>query len=207
MIRSSPASLVTPDVPRREVDVAGWLAAAGLPAVRLADEVDQLRVIDGRVVTWWDLIVESRQKPTFTDLAVMLRRLHDLPDPTTFDLPLFDPMPRVLGRLEAAGEALAESDRKFIATRHSELRATYEAMSFDLDPGPDPRRRAPRQPHAPGGRHRRAHRPRSLRVGPARVGLVRLRCRLCGLRSRGRRLRRRPAASSPRRGPIPTGAP
>ena len=58
-----------PDVPRREVEVARWLAAVALPAVRLADEVVQLRVIDRRVVTWWDLIVESPQKPTFTDLA------------------------------------------------------------------------------------------------------------------------------------------
>lgn len=124
------------DVPRREVDVAGWLAASGLPAVRLADEVNQLRVIDGRVVTWWDLIVESHERPTFTDLAVMLRRLHDLPDPTTFALPRFGPMPRVLARLESAGESLAAPDRRFIASRHSELQDTYAAMSFELDPGP-----------------------------------------------------------------------
>ncbi len=125
-----------PDVPRREVEVARWLTRAALPAVRLAEEAVQLRVIDGRVVTWWALVVESRQKPTFTDLAVMLRRLHDLPEPTTFALPQFDPMPRVLGRLEAAGDAVAEPDRRFITGRHSELRRTYEAMSFDLDPGP-----------------------------------------------------------------------
>ncbi|MEJ7742773.1 MAG: phosphotransferase [Nocardioidaceae bacterium] len=125
-----------PDVPRREVEVARWLTGAALPAVRLAEEAVQLRVIDGRVVTWWALVVESRQKPTFTDLAVMLRRLHDLPEPTTFALPQFDPMPRVLGRLEAAGDAVAEPDRRFITGRHSELRRTYEAMSFDLDPGP-----------------------------------------------------------------------
>jgi Ser/Thr protein kinase RdoA (MazF antagonist) len=125
-----------PDVPRREVDVAGWLAAAGLPAVRLASDVDQLREINGRVVTWWDLITESRQLPTFVNLAGMLRRLHDLPDPTRFSLPHFDPMPRVLRRLESVSETLAEPDRKFIVGRHAELRAAFDAMSFDLAPGP-----------------------------------------------------------------------
>jgi aminoglycoside phosphotransferase (APT) family kinase protein len=124
------------DVPRHEVDVASWLGAAGLPAVRLSRDVAQLRTIEGRVVTWWDLITESSERPTFTDLAVMLRRLHDLPDPTTFVMPHFDPMPRVMDRLEEAGEAIAESDREFIPARHSELHAAYDALSFDLRPGP-----------------------------------------------------------------------
>lgn len=124
------------DVPRREADVASWLADRDFPSARLTEALDQLQVVGGRVVTWWDLIVESTQKPTFIDLARVLRRLHDLPPSTTFSLPPFDPMPRVLGRLEAAGDAIAEHDRQFIADRQSELRALYESMSFELDPGP-----------------------------------------------------------------------
>ena len=124
------------DVPRREVDVASWLAHRDFPAVRLTDSLDQLRVVGGHIVTWWDLIVESTQPSTFSDLAEVLRRLHDLPPSTALSLPLFDPMPRVLGRLNVAGDAIAEHDRRFIADRQSELRAAYESMSFELDPGP-----------------------------------------------------------------------
>ena len=45
-------------------------------------------------------------------------------------------MPRVLGRLTAAGANLAESDREFLAGRHSQLQAAYESLSFDLKAGP-----------------------------------------------------------------------
>jgi Ser/Thr protein kinase RdoA (MazF antagonist) len=104
--------------------------------VRLADGIDQLRVVAGRVVTWWDLITESPRLPTFIDLAGMLRQLHDLPHPTTFTMIHFDPMPRVLGRLDAAGESIGESDRRFIEVRESELRGLYAELQFDLAPGP-----------------------------------------------------------------------
>lgn len=124
------------DVPRREVAVAAWLASSGFPAVQVCDGLDQLLVIDGRVITWWDLIVESLEAPTFEDLASVLRRLHDLPPPTAASLPAFDPTPRVLGRLAIAGLNVAESDREFLAGRHSELRTAYESLSFELDEGP-----------------------------------------------------------------------
>lgn len=123
------------DVPRREVAVAAWLASSGLPAVRVCDGLDQLLMIDGRIITWWGLIVESAEQPTFEDLASVLRRLHDLPPPTT-PLPDFDPMPRVLGRLTAAGANVAESDREFLVSRHAELRVAYESLSFELAEGP-----------------------------------------------------------------------
>ncbi|WP_300010972.1 aminoglycoside phosphotransferase family protein [Pseudonocardia sp.] len=124
------------DVPRREVVVAAWLADCGFSAVRLYDGPEQLLVIDGRVVTWWDLIVESPEGPTFADLASVLRRLHDLPPPTAVSLPTFDPMPRVLGRLTAAGASVTESDRDFLAGRQAELRDAYKSLSFELEPGP-----------------------------------------------------------------------
>lgn len=124
------------DVPRREVAVAAWLASSDFPAVRVCDGPDQLLVIGGRVITWWDLIVESPEKPAFEDLASVLHRLHDLPPPTTASLPAFDPMPRVLGRLTAAGSSVAESDREFLAGRHADLRAAYGSLSFELEDGP-----------------------------------------------------------------------
>jgi Ser/Thr protein kinase RdoA (MazF antagonist) len=124
------------DVPRREVAVAAWLASSGLPAVRVCDDLEQLLMIDGRVITWWELIVESPNRPTFEDLAYVLRRLHDSPPPTAMSLPTFDPMPRVLGRLTAAGGIVTDSDREFLAGRQAELRMAYESLSFELQPGP-----------------------------------------------------------------------
>lgn len=124
------------DVPRTEVAVAAWLARSDLPAVRLCDGPDQLLVIDGRVITWWDLIVESPEQPTFEDLASVLRRLHHLPPPANMSLPAFDPLPRVLGRLTAVGPNVAESDREFLASRYAELRAAYASLSFELESGP-----------------------------------------------------------------------
>lgn len=124
------------DVPRREFAIAVWLANSDFPAARLCEGPDQLLVIDGRVITWWDLIVESSETPTFEDLAAILRRLHGLRPPTTTSLPSFDPMPRVLGRLTAAGAGVPESDRKFLVSRHAELRTAYQSLSFELDHGP-----------------------------------------------------------------------
>lgn len=124
------------DVPRREVAVAAWLASSDFPTVRLYDGPDQLLTIDGRVITWWDLIVEAPETPTFEDLASVLRRLHDLSPPTTTMLPVFDPMPRLLGRLTAAGASVAESDREFLVGRHAELCAAYDSLPFELEPGP-----------------------------------------------------------------------
>lgn len=123
------------DVPRREVAVAAWLASTDFPAVRLCDGLDQLLMIDGRVITWWDLVVESPEMPAFEDLASVLRRLHDLPSPTTTWLISFDPMSQVLGRLAAAAN-VTESDRAFLTGRHAELRAAYESLSFELEGGP-----------------------------------------------------------------------
>lgn len=124
------------DVPRTEVAVAAWLARSDLPAVRLCDGPDQLLVIEGRVITWWDLIVESPEKPTYVDLASVLRQLHRLPPPTATSLLAFDPMPRVLGRLATAGPSVAKSDHEFLASRRAELRKAYESLSFELEPGP-----------------------------------------------------------------------
>jgi len=124
------------DAPRTEVAVAAWLAHSDLPAVRMCDGMDQLLAIDGRVITWWDLIVEAPDKPAFEDLASILRRLHDLPPPITASLPRFDPMPRVLGRLTAAGANVADSDHEWLVGRHAELRAAYESLSFVLEEGP-----------------------------------------------------------------------
>jgi aminoglycoside phosphotransferase (APT) family kinase protein len=124
------------DAPRREVDVAAWLAHSDFPAVRVCDGPEQLLTIDRRVITWWDLIVEAPETPTFEDLASVLRRLHDLTPPTTTTLPVFDPMSRLLGRLTAGGASVSKSDREFLIGRQAELHAAYERLSFELEPGP-----------------------------------------------------------------------
>lgn len=101
------------DASHKEVDVARWLAQHDFPAVRLIEDLPQLRVTGGRVVTWWELVEEDPRRPEFTDLARILRRLHDLPAPA-FKLPTFVPMRRVCQRLDHAPGQVGPADRRFL---------------------------------------------------------------------------------------------
>ena len=124
------------DVPQHEVVVARWLADLDFPAARLLGNLPQLQQVDGYVITWWELIDEAPPRPRFVDLALALRRLHELPPPQNYTFPEFDPMPRVLSRVAAAGSALSDADREFLTARHDALRGAFESLSFQLDRGP-----------------------------------------------------------------------
>jgi hypothetical protein len=107
-----------------------------LPAVRLAPGVDQVLVIDGRVVTFWEFVKESVEPTTLTDLGHTLRTLHDLEIPVHLDLPVSDPFGRVDERLAAAaGAAIAVDDVAFLRRRLAELRTDYESLEFALPEG------------------------------------------------------------------------
>lgn len=124
------------DTPRKEVAVARWLAEHDFPAVRLRDDLRQLQVIGDRVVTWWELIDEDPQPPRFAELALLLRRLHDLPAPAAFALPPFTPMPRVLGRLDRATGLVWKDDVAFLRALHGRLLERFDRLTFELPPGP-----------------------------------------------------------------------
>jgi len=117
-----------------EVAVARWLESVAFPAVRLAGPAEQPLVVDGRVVTFWELVSERTEYGTVAELAVLLRWLHELEPPPSLVLPALRPFARVDARID--GAELAEGDREFLRARLTELRERYARLDFVLPAGP-----------------------------------------------------------------------
>jgi hypothetical protein len=113
---------------QRELSVGNWLAELRYPAVRPADRVKQPVEVDGRLVTFWDLVTLVEVEPSPVDLGDLLREFHALPPPP-FALPRFDPFSVVPRRLAEPGEAPAEAVA-FLAERYEELNAAYQSLEF-----------------------------------------------------------------------------
>lgn len=125
-----------PETAGKEVHVAEWLAGHGFPAARLAADLEQLQEFGGTVITWWELIEESAEPPTFVDLAKSLRRLHELPPPQVA-LPQFEPLALVLIRLdELAGGPIERSELGWLREQYSQLQGAFDELQFQLEPGP-----------------------------------------------------------------------
>lgn len=122
---------------RKEAHVAQWLASYGFCAVRLADHGDQPVIAGGLPVTFWEFIDEDAQPVTSADLGRILRQLHALPEPTSFQLPCFSPMPKVEERIRRLPEGfLSSADVEFLRRRHREITAEFADLDFVLPPGP-----------------------------------------------------------------------
>jgi hypothetical protein len=117
-----------------EAEVARWLESAGFPAARLAGPADQPIVADGRVVTFWAQVAEHKYYGTVTELASLLRRLHDLDPPSSLVLPELRPFKGAHARISRA--ELPEDDREFLLSRLDDLRDKYAHLDFVLPPGP-----------------------------------------------------------------------
>jgi aminoglycoside phosphotransferase (APT) family kinase protein len=116
----------------REVRVARWLAAQGVPAAR-ALAVEQPIVVEGWAVGLWESVNDQDDFGTVLDLADLLRALHALPLPP-FDLPAVDPVGRLLSRIEAE-PALSLDDRAFLQSRAAAVGDRYRTLTFALLPG------------------------------------------------------------------------
>src|SRR6266487_1138947 len=60
----------------RELCVARWLAAAGLPAVRACEQIDQPIMVNGHPVSFWRTVTGGEPTPTHADLARLLVMFH-----------------------------------------------------------------------------------------------------------------------------------
>jgi aminoglycoside phosphotransferase (APT) family kinase protein len=129
MVRIAPGHA---KVVRRELAVARWLAGYGFPAARVTEKIGQPLELDGRVVTFWDLIDAHTVPARVPDLARLLHGLHHLPDPAEFTLPLFDPFEHTAERLETAGN---DPDARFLRDSWHMLRERYANLEFTLPPG------------------------------------------------------------------------
>ncbi|WP_314414166.1 phosphotransferase enzyme family protein [Streptomyces kroppenstedtii] len=117
---------------RREVAVAGWLAAEGYPAARLVTEAEQPVVVAGHPVTFWEGLADGDTYASTRKMGELLRRLHELVPPS-FSLPPLRPFDKVAQRLERA--AIPDRTRAYLDSLTEELAAEYDRLRFALPAG------------------------------------------------------------------------
>lgn len=118
----------------KELCVARWLATAGVPVVRVYEEIEQPLLVDGHPVTFWYTVTGGDPVPTHVDLARLLAAFHAARD-CPCDLPSFDPLRNSQSRLaDAAG--VGPGDRDFLRTRCAELNDEFLHLTFALPRGP-----------------------------------------------------------------------
>ncbi|MBW0091526.1 aminoglycoside phosphotransferase family protein [Pseudonocardia sp. KRD-184] len=117
----------------KEVAVAEWLKAAGIPAARVWP-IDQPLDVGGHPVTFWRYIPGRRGGPgDVRVLGRLLKQVHELPPPADFRLPTQDPLQRVRPRLETA--RVDEDERSFLLKVFDELLAAVSELEFPLPEG------------------------------------------------------------------------
>ncbi|GGR69645.1 aminoglycoside phosphotransferase [Streptomyces humidus] len=118
---------------RRELDVAFWLADAGVPAVRAA--VSEPVLAEGFPVTVWHRLPDAVRPATPRDLAELLRLVHSLAVPS-FGLPPRDLLSGVERWLRLAGDAVDPADAAFLRERRDGFASAAAALTPHLPPGP-----------------------------------------------------------------------
>ncbi|MFJ5553437.1 phosphotransferase enzyme family protein [Streptomyces sp. NPDC093225] len=118
---------------RRELAVAGWLAAAGVPAVRAAEP--EPRLVEGHPVTVWHRLAPAVRAAAPADLAGLLRAVHALPAPP-FPLPPRELLGGVERWLRLAGDAIDPADAAYLRDRRDSFAAEAAALTPRLPAGP-----------------------------------------------------------------------
>ncbi|MBK3544993.1 phosphotransferase enzyme family protein [Streptomyces sp. MBT60] len=118
----------------REVALADWLAASGVPAVRAAER--EPRLIEGHPVTLWHRLPDAVRPAEPRDLAPLLTRVHALPAPTDFTLPRRELLGGVERWLTLAGDAIDPADADYLRERRDGFAAAAAALVPHLPPGP-----------------------------------------------------------------------
>jgi len=121
------------DRARRELDIAGWLEEAGVPAVRAAGP--RALLVEGHPVTVWHRLPDPVRPAEPRDLAAALRIVHALPSPP-FALPPRDLLGGVERWLRLAGEAIDPADAAYLRERRDGFAARAAALTPHLPPGP-----------------------------------------------------------------------
>ncbi|MFJ4568905.1 phosphotransferase enzyme family protein [Streptomyces caelestis] len=121
------------DRARRELDIALWLAEAGVPAVRAAGPEPLLA--DGHPVTVWHRLPDAVRPAEPRDLAELLRGVHALPAPS-FALPRRDLLGGVERWLRLAGDAIDPADAAYLRERRDGFAAQAGGLTPRLTPGP-----------------------------------------------------------------------
>ncbi|MFI9819395.1 phosphotransferase enzyme family protein [Streptomyces sp. NPDC052013] len=121
------------DRARRELDIAAWLADAGVPAVRAAEP--EALLVEGHPVTVWHRLPDAVRPAEPRDLAELLRVVHALPAPL-FGLPPRDLLGGVDRWLRLAGDAIDPADAAYLRERRDGFASAAAALTPHLPPGP-----------------------------------------------------------------------
>ncbi|WP_280723150.1 aminoglycoside phosphotransferase family protein [Kitasatospora sp. MAA4] len=120
---------------RRELAVAHWLAAEGIPVVRPAGGLPELPVdAAGHPVTFWQRLSPSVRPALPADLGPLLRALHRLPAPPV-PLPRRDLLSGVERWLRAAEGHIDPADADFLRRRRDGFGAALAELTPHLTPG------------------------------------------------------------------------
>ncbi|MFF1837273.1 phosphotransferase enzyme family protein [Streptomyces sp. NPDC058231] len=118
----------------REVAVAEWLAASGVPAVRAAEP--KARSVEGHPVTVWHRLPDAVRAAEPRDLAQLLTQVHALPSPEGLALPRRELLGGVERWLRLAGDAIDPADAAYLRERRDGFAAAAAALVPHLAPGP-----------------------------------------------------------------------
>ncbi|WMX44423.1 phosphotransferase enzyme family protein [Streptomyces roseicoloratus] len=118
----------------RELALAGWLEASGVPAVRAAEA--KPLVAEGHPVTVWHRLPAAVRPAEPRDLAPLLEAVHALPEPEDFALPRRELLGGVERWLRLAGEAIDPADAAFLRERRDAFAPAAAALTPHLTPGP-----------------------------------------------------------------------
>ncbi|MGW1951236.1 phosphotransferase enzyme family protein [Streptomyces sp. NPDC001920] len=121
------------DRARRELDIAVWLAGAGVPAVRAAGP--EALLVEGHPVTVWHRMPDPVRPAEPRDLAELLRLVHALPAPS-FPLPPRELLGGVERWLRLAGDAIDPADAAYLRERRDGFAAAAAGLTPRLAPGP-----------------------------------------------------------------------
>jgi hypothetical protein len=118
------------------IAVARWLAQHDMPAVRLVDDLPQPLAVHNTEATFWHTVTASAHAPhpDGHDLGRILLRYHTLPEPE-FDLPAWNPMPSIRGRLEQQ-TVLTPDEHQYLTHACDEMEHTLSTVEYSLPPGP-----------------------------------------------------------------------
>ncbi|MFF5971331.1 aminoglycoside phosphotransferase family protein [Streptomyces sp. NPDC012769] len=118
----------------REIALAGWLEAAGIPAVRAAEAKPLMAL--GHPVTLWHRLPGAVRPAEPRDLAPLLRAVHALPEPAGLALPRRELLGGVERWLRLAGDAIDPADAAFLRERRDSFAPAAARLTPHLPPGP-----------------------------------------------------------------------
>ena len=121
------------DNAKKQVDVAGWLEAKGIPAVRALD-LRQPVIADERVVTFWHSESDQEMYADIGDVADLIRRLHALAEPADIQLPPLQPFGRPGDPLPDFS-GLSNDDADYLRERFANARDAFDSLDYMLPRG------------------------------------------------------------------------